>query len=156
MRDEHYTLKAAFRRLVKAAGGLEAAEAVAGVSKASLSKWQSIDHDCFAPINVVLHLETEIGTPVVTREILRAQDYAAVPSEGQHSDNRTLQSHILEVVKEVGEAVGAIGERDHFDSLAEYHVVEKEAVNAHTATTDMLDGVRRRRPGRSRKHRKVS
>lgn len=145
--DELYLLKAAFRRLVKAAGGVEAAEAVAGVSKASISKWQSVDHTCTAPLHVVLLLERDVGSPIVTRELARLTGYAVSPGHEQTAQERSLQGILLGSLKELGEAADAIGQRNHFDCIGEFHAVEKECVDVLHIAQVLVDEVRRRRPG---------
>lgn len=59
-------IKAAFFQLVKAAGGVEAAGAVVGVSHQRVSQLQSLNHADMPTLRQVRDLEAFVGLPIVT------------------------------------------------------------------------------------------
>lgn len=62
-------LKAAARRLVAKAGGLEAAAAVTRVNVSRLGDYQHPEALAFMPADVIADIESDVGDPIVTREL---------------------------------------------------------------------------------------
>lgn len=79
--SDYQRLKALFRRLVKMAGGLQEAAQVTRVEKSQLSDYCNPEKAAFAPADVILDLEAEVGQPVVSREIVRLVGVTEAPRE---------------------------------------------------------------------------
>lgn len=84
-------LKAAFRRVVRDAGGIESAAMVTRVGKSNLSDYENVSRPFFAPVDVVLDLESDCREPHVTRQLAHAQGYALVPVRAEASDPELAQ-----------------------------------------------------------------
>ena len=73
-------VKASTKALIRAAGGLEACQEATGKSTSTLSRYQSINDEAFAPIDVVVTLEGithgHAGHPPVTRLLADLAGYA--------------------------------------------------------------------------------
>lgn len=80
--EVYLRLKAAYRRLIEAAGGLEAASEATRVAVSILSDYQNIHKlDRHMPGDIVADLEKSVGDPVVTRELAALQGRALSPVE---------------------------------------------------------------------------
>lgn len=156
MNDEITALKAATHAAIKAAGGLENAENVTGYSKASLSNVQSLSHTCTIPAGHALALEQFVGSPYITRAMARCQGYELRPIDGQAPRVESLDDLCLHITKELGEAVSAVQGKDRFDSVACFHVAEKEVVDLLRVAQTLVDEVRRRDPRKLSELRAVS
>jgi hypothetical protein len=79
---EYDRLKAAFRELVRAVGGPNAAERITRVSHQQIVRYGSMATDfadVFAPIDVISDLEAECGNPIVSRELAEMAQHMVVP-----------------------------------------------------------------------------
>ncbi|MCW2242195.1 hypothetical protein M2351_006851 [Azospirillum canadense] len=77
--DPVLQIKAAVRRLVKLAGGIEAAAAEVGVSKSAISNYANPHMADQARVDVIFALEQAIGDPVVVRQLAAMHGYDLVP-----------------------------------------------------------------------------
>lgn len=75
-------VKAATRDLVKGAGGLARAAAIAGASTSQVSRWQSASDPDVIPLGAVLALEAETGLACVTAQMAAANGRALTPGQG--------------------------------------------------------------------------
>lgn len=146
MSDETTVIKQATLRLVKKAGGVKAAESLLDYSSTSVANSYSLDHSCTLQAHFIVTLEQFAGVPVVTREMARMQGYELHPIAGQVSHHEGFDALLLSAAKELGEAIGELQGRNHFDCMAVYHRAEKEALEAAQAAQLILDEVRRRDP----------
>ena len=94
--DWHYEIKAAFRRLVKKAGGVEAVALIPGmaVSKSTISNWQNPDMPALPALAVVVLIEQDVGASVVTGMIAA---WAAEPARVPEDPLVSLSACIAEV-----------------------------------------------------------
>lgn len=76
---EGAALRTAFRLLVQAVGGLEAAAAVTGVTPALLARQYAPQEDGWPRIDCVLDLERVAGQPIVTEVLARMTGYTLQP-----------------------------------------------------------------------------
>lgn len=128
-------LKAASGALVRAVGGVEAAEGYCRANFRRLSEYGRPDNDCFMPIDVVADLQTVAhgtpGFPQVTRFLARRDGYALVklPEPGgvstdnlvaalaqasrEHSD---IATGMLEALRD-GEVTAEEAKRLHREAL---------------------------------------
>ncbi|SLN77536.1 phage regulatory CII family protein [Oceanibacterium hippocampi] len=109
-RPDYLRLKAAFRRLVRAAGGLESAAMVTRVGKTELGRYQHVNEPLFAPVDVVADLEADTGEAPVTREMARMAGLAVFPLPRPEHDDPAWVGHIAKTAKECGEAVARTAE----------------------------------------------
>lgn len=78
--EAYNAIKAAVRRLVGRAGGLESAASITRVSHASLGYYGDVNKPGQnMPVDIVADLEKDVGEPVVTRELARLGGYDLVP-----------------------------------------------------------------------------
>lgn len=135
--EDRFSLKAAFRRLLKAAGGQEAAEMVTRGRHQTLNRYGNPkEEDCFAPIDVIADLEREIDEPVVTQHLAEMNGYMLVKKSAVSADANLL-THVSALAGESGQAVQAAIEalsdgRDTEEELLRIIKEGKEAVHAGT------------------------
>ncbi|AHJ63235.1 Hypothetical protein GbCGDNIH3_7073 [Granulibacter bethesdensis] len=68
-------VKAAFRRLIAALGGIEAAESYGFAARSLLSNYGNADSPRFPPAHIILDVEAAAGEVFVTEALARAQGY---------------------------------------------------------------------------------
>ncbi|MCA6305259.1 MAG: hypothetical protein IM628_10645 [Phenylobacterium sp.] len=114
------SLKAAFRQLVAAVGGVDGAAAACRVRRSQLADCASANSAQFAAIDVVADLEAAAGAPTVTRELARLSGHDLVPAAPPAADAPPadparwvvrLSAHLGELATEV-ESVTADGRID--------------------------------------------
>jgi len=81
-------IKAATRKLVTQAGGVESAAQVCRVTGASLSYYGLPHRDQFIPADAIADLENDVGLPLVTRVLAELAGYDLVPRDGDGLINR--------------------------------------------------------------------
>lgn len=69
------SLKTASHALVRALGGIEAAETVTRISDAHLARCYGADHGQYLPVDVILDLELAAPRPFITECLARLQGY---------------------------------------------------------------------------------
>lgn len=104
---DYTALKAAFRRLVRAAGGGRASAAVTVVDAARISLYGNPNTPDSARCDVIADLEGETGDPIVTRELARLSGYVLVPVPVVAGDPVWLQ-HMADNHQELGDVVQRI------------------------------------------------
>lgn len=134
--EDRFSLKAAFRRLLKAAGGQEAAEMVTRGRHQTLNRYGNPkEEDCFAPIDVIADLEREIDEPVVTQHLAEMNGYMLVKKAAVAADANLLV-HVSALAGESGQAVQATVEAltDGLDEAELRRIIKEgeEAVHAGT------------------------
>lgn len=77
-------LKAATRRLVRAAGGVE--HAVTRVGKSTLSDYCNLQSPSFAPIDVIADLEDQVGEPIVSNALAQIAEEGKIPTRSTECD----------------------------------------------------------------------
>ncbi|MDE1904987.1 MAG: hypothetical protein KGH75_00870 [Rhodospirillales bacterium] len=75
------SLKSAFRVLVRAVGGVDAAAACSRAGRSLISEYQTFESERFPPVDVVLDIEEIAGSPEVTAAMARALGFRLVPAE---------------------------------------------------------------------------
>ncbi len=132
-------LKAAFRRLIDAAGGVATAAASVRVSHVMLSNYGHPNTDSFAPIDVVLVLEDMTGRPLVTETMRRLaevgqDDPAPMPGvAAMMGAQASLAARFGAALAEIGGALadGAI-------SASELRGIRTALGDLHAATGEAL------------------
>lgn len=99
-------LRTAFRRLVKAVGGVEAGAGMTRVSKTTLATYYDRNSvpQAWAPMDVIIDLEDAAGEPLVTRELARALGYELVPAVDEPQSAGMVD--LLRIVAEDSDAGG--------------------------------------------------
>ncbi len=139
----YLALKAAARRLIGSAGGLEAAANVTRVSKASLGFYTQPTHDQHMPADVIADLEADIGDPVITRELARLSGYALVPEGTVKNSQLVDPAHMVsKLARDLGEFAQSVEDMDE-DGVREAHEIRRclEEMN------DLLDRAAKCRDG---------
>ena len=133
-------VKALWRQLVKAAGGVEAAAIELGVKHQRVSLLQSPTAPDMPTFLQIMVLEAVVGRPIVTGAAARA-------IEGD--DSEALAAAAVEAVQAAACALGAVHamEADGFRSEAEVRDVQAATQRALAETQQMADAAARLRPG---------
>lgn len=129
-------IKAATRELTRGNGGLEAAARLTRVDFAHLSRYQ-LQHDgLFIPADIVADLERAAGDLPVTRVLADLNGHLLVPKPPAFG-NPLFVSHLAQVSKECGEAIGALGEALSNDG--EITAEESRALRLRTQVREAID-----------------
>lgn len=81
---QYHALKTASKMLVSLLGGLDAAASCSRVQRSQISDYQNVHvAERFAPIDVVMDLESVAGSPLVTRAMAAALGYELVAVEAR-------------------------------------------------------------------------
>lgn len=117
---EDGAVKALFRQLVTAAGGIEAAGIELGASHQRISKLQSPGNTELPSLRQIMVLEAVAGSAIVSGAMARA-------IEGEADES--LATAMVDTVTASAEAMGAVHamEADGHRSLAEIRSVQKKA-----------------------------
>jgi hypothetical protein len=109
---EKQALKQVAKALVRAAGGVEAAEEITGRSKTQLSAYGNINAPEFMPVDAIAALEGvthgHAGHPIVTRLLATRAGYTLVKLPAAAPDCGDWHRAIGSLSKEVGDAVQAV------------------------------------------------
>jgi len=76
-----FRLKAAFRDLVDVAGGIDRAARLSNYGKTSIHRYLSPECPDMVPLSVVVVLETDTGSPLVTRAMAALQGQSLTPPQ---------------------------------------------------------------------------
>lgn len=143
----YYLIKAATRRLIKAAGGIDEATHACRVGKSNLSDYQNINKpDLFMPLDVASDLERETGSHAITEAMARLAGGMFL-SLSQGDKVNCLPSHLPNVLKEVGDVISGIGK--NMGTMAPMKRDERqllsneidEAIRSLVVARNLLDGV---------------
>lgn len=110
-------LRAHTRRLVIAAGGVDAAALITRAGKSSLSLYGAEGNgdkpNPYIPADVVADLEKDVGEPMVTRELARIAGFELVPLAARCSEGNGDPAHmVLRINREMGEFSAAVEDMD--------------------------------------------
>ncbi len=92
-------LKTTWKCLVQNVGGLDATAACTRVNASLLSQYGNVYGERFAPVDVILDVETIAGDPLVTAALARAQGYLLVPVAPRGAD--ALSVRLAEIGRDV-------------------------------------------------------
>ena len=115
-------LKTAMRLLVQRLGGYASAELSCRATMSMLSDYGNPDCNRWAPVDVVLDVETVAGQPLVTAALARAQGYELVPVH-PHGEGKLPRS-LADIGREVGTLFATAA-----DALADGVVTEAERLD---------------------------
>ena len=102
---EYRLLKLATRKLLNSFDSLQAASRLCRVKPTNLSQYQSFEHSAFMPVDVVINLEREANSSVLSEEMARiSEGKAMVESE------RGVRDEALDVPVAVGELLAFVCE----------------------------------------------
>ena len=116
--DDTLHLKAKVRKLVKRAGGVEAAADLTRVSKSNLSNYANPNRNVHVPVDVLLDLERDAHDPIVTRALASLQGYVLLKVAATGEDAELLRDALAigagagEVFAEVEAALADDGQVD--------------------------------------------
>lgn len=106
---DYLRLKAAFRRLVKLAGGQESSASVTRVDFQRIGRYGRAHEMIFAPIDVVADLEADTARPEVTRILADMAGFVLI-AKPPASGNAAWIAQLGALAKEAGEALARLGE----------------------------------------------
>jgi hypothetical protein len=108
--DDHLVLKAAYRTLLKAAGGPSyAAQEITRTDPARLSRYGNPNEQMFAPLDVIRDLEAHVGEPIVTRVLADQAGHVMVPKKAA-TKSVDFDQHLACIAKEMSDLVGGIAQ----------------------------------------------
>jgi len=118
------SLKAATRRLVKEAGGVESAASVTRVGKSNLSDYGASQNPItFGPIDVIADLESDTGAAYVTRALAQLAGCVLLPVEVRAGDLdwarrlAAIGKEASDVFARVQEAIATNGDIDAVEAV---------------------------------------
>jgi hypothetical protein len=139
--QERFSLKVAFRMLLKLAGGQEAAENFTRGKHQTLNRYGNQNEpDCHAPIDVIVDLERVVGEPIVTKQLADMAGYLLVKKVEAASASDML-SHLVAVGKETGDVMTVLsdvasGGADCEEALRRLMKEAREGREAHAAVEE--------------------
>lgn len=133
-------VKALFRQLVKAGGGVEACGVELGISHQRVSLLQSPTAPDMPTFRQILALEAVVGRAIVTGAAARA-------IEGEADDS--VRDATVEAVQATAESLGAVHamDADGVRTEAEIREVQKRTQKALREAQDAADAAARLKPG---------
>lgn len=141
-------LKVLTGQLVKAVGGVEAADGYCRPNFRRLSEYGRVDNDCFMPIDTIDDLEAvthgTVGWPLVTRELARRRGFAlvALPAAGPVPAARihdVIARHCKEASEATSRVCAALGDGEISTAEAAEAVAEfDQAIEAAVAARALL------------------
>ena len=130
-------IKAATRRLSKLAGGAECACHVTRVGAPTLSKYGLLDHhEHFMPADIILDLEKDIGSPVVTAALAGLAGYRLVDAGGAAPGRGAHELGLPCIAAILANASALAGELDR--SLADGRLEQVEADSIITVAEEAV------------------
>lgn len=150
LREQDYTyLKAASRKMIKQAGGVEGAAVVTRVGRSQLSNYQSINHLAeFMPLDVIADLESDCGVPYVTQALSRLAGgyFMKIPSSSEHA---VFSVHLAEIGGEISDVMKRAGEALHDGAITREEtggLIQEidEAINALASARGFLEHTQER------------
>jgi hypothetical protein len=134
--DVYQTLKAAYRRLIELAGGLEAAAGITRINKTTLGVCAQPGKDFHLPGDVIIDLEKEVGEPLVTRFLAMKAGYELLPLAGRGPSATIDPTHmIVRLARKVGDFAKSVEDMDE-DGVREPHELRR----CIAEMTDVVDG----------------
>lgn len=148
---EQLKIKAATRKLVKLAGGLDAAADQCRVKKSQLDRYGSPhEPEHFIAADVIADLESDVGQPIVTTALAEAQGYTLRATDGLAAGGAVDPLRMgAELTRELGEfQVAALDAGAHVDAR-ELDQLIKEAEDLKIAASKVHDQLCRQRAART-------
>lgn len=139
--QDRFSLKAAFRQLLKKAGGQEAAELVTRGRHQTLNRYGNPkEEDCHAPIDVIADLEREIGEPVVTKHLADMAGYLVI-KKVEAAGGSDMLTHLVTVGRENGDVMTVLSDvvargADCEEALRRLIKEAREGREAHAAVEE--------------------
>lgn len=146
-------LKAAFRQLVRAFGGMDATAVATGYAQSTVSDWASAQKAAFAPLHVVAQLEActfgHPGHPHVTRLMARRAGFLLVDQAQAERTDVSPLAGIAALAAELGDVSrvigvgmddGAMDMAERVDALRELRDLEDKAAALRVALQNGATG----------------
>jgi hypothetical protein len=129
------SIKAATKRAIVAAGGLEAVELFVRVGKSQLGNYYNLNEtECFVPIDIAMQLDDLAGYP----HIMEAMQAASSPPKRKPRTLHTLLANMLKEAGELGTSFSAALE-DGSICPREATDITKEAMDLKEACQHIID-----------------
>lgn len=104
---EYMSIKAAWRDLIDAAGGVTRAAAITRGNASLLSRYGATHENMYPPIDMVMDLEAEVGEPIVTRVLADIAGQALV-TKAVARPAPDYVKHLGEVGEDAGDVISAL------------------------------------------------
>jgi hypothetical protein len=130
-REAYTSLKAATRRLISDAGGVESSAQITRANKSSLGNYQCNNADQFLPVDALIDLTKDTGNRVLLDQILRILEGVGVTS----ATAKDIKADVVHAHRESAEAIAAAldGLSDEKLSVRGLNEIIKEADEAADA-----------------------
>ncbi|WP_454683974.1 phage regulatory CII family protein [Ancylobacter moscoviensis] len=129
---DYAALKNAFRRAVRqSGGGLRELSAMTRLSPAQLSRFGDLNSDQWAPLDVVLDMDSLAGEPVITRALGDLLGHDLVSSKAAVAHGRLVQ-HLAGLARESGDVLSGIS-----DALADGELTPNELSRIENDLADL-------------------
>ncbi len=129
--------KTAFRLLVDRCGGPNSAERISRVSQTQISRYGDLSEEhasYFAPLDVVLDLESHCDAPIVSEYLAETAGYVLVPMpKAKTPDSATLVARVSDMLREVSDVSGGVAE-----ALADDRITRAEAKALHREVREAM------------------
>jgi hypothetical protein len=146
---EYAAVKAAWRELVDLCGGPNQATKYTRVAASLLSRYGAAHEEMFAPIDVVMDLEAQVGEPVVTRVLadIAGQSLVTKPEARPATD---FVKHLGEVGHDTGDVLsnfsaaiadGKVDEKEASALLVKVREAEESLAELESALEEKIDNV---------------
>jgi hypothetical protein len=108
--DDHLALKAAYRTLLKLAGGpVHASQEITRADPGRLSRYGNPSEPMFAPLDVIRDLEADLGEPIVTRALADQSGHVLVRKRPA-TKSVDFDQHLACIAKELSDLVSGIAQ----------------------------------------------
>jgi hypothetical protein len=137
--DDHLILKAAYRSLLKAAGGPSyAAQEITRTDPARLSRYGNPNEQMFAPMDVIRDLEAHVGEPIVSRVLADLAGFVLVPKKAA-TRSVDYDQHLAAIAREMSDVVGEIvaAKADGSVTPAEIKRIREQVRESQEALADL-------------------
>jgi hypothetical protein len=147
--SDYLGIKAAFRELVAACGGVHRAASITRGCQSRISEAMSPQHlDRFPAIDQIADLESECGVPVVTRALAAMSGSDLAPVEATPGSRHRLHADLAAVIREVSEVSAATvsaladGSMDEVERAAVLREIRQAVTALHALGADLKPSLR--------------
>lgn len=130
---QYAALKNAFRRACQqSGGGLRELAGMTRLSAAQLSRFGDLGSDQWAPLDVVVDLDSLAGEPIITRALAELLGYDLVPAAGEAFPLASPTHHLAGLARESGDVLARLA-----DALADGRLTKAEAARIEQDLADL-------------------
>ena len=122
----------AVRSLIRESAGIDAVAEETKISRSLIGNYNNRFHESMSPIDLILNLERDIESPIVTRRLARKQGYVLIST---HAEEDAICAAILlaRLGKETSDVFAEIG-----GAIEDGEMTQEEAPKCLNEVQDML------------------